>query len=691
MPFRITCVLATALCIICIGAEGIAAPSTTSSSAGPKSLDLSGAENTWFYGYYGQIGQRGFFGDYNVDASSTPGRFASLNGWIGNPPPTGDIANALVSGTNAAISTVDLNTTPQYGTDLVNLKARYTINTYVTSSAPGAVTPISVGQLTLWSVKVRTPLADIRIGKQVFRKGCSLQFSDNRTNEYLMLERTYVVPDLLGSLVARGVLPKGAMSWFKPHTWLRYKKVAGQPEPDDVVFCGGESEICASDSNSKGGDEKTDAGSTDTEDSPEATTGAKDPSTDDAPYAWAYAGPGALRIGIGCFFWQTPSPFPGSSPQFPPGFRTLSPFIDPITGLPVPFNVKLLNQNDLGLNALNNLIGAITYTSSDLEVGIGCLRSTYHQGPESLVPLQASSTVAFPSPPIVLVRASSPTFESYVTEGWSYLKYNNGDFFINTELDWFNRVFRFQRSLDGTFFGYPDTTDGSGSLFAPRYWESWRYMAEVGAVFGPLAVRFFYSFMPGPDRRHGVLIDRQPFVQENPQQALGLFDPYSSLLSYRFGAGVNAPGHISDASVYAVKLDYLLAANLLIEGSFMKAIRNSHGYAVGYIRPTASLSSFGGVTYREPSGSTFTEPAPSIPEKDLGWEAMAAITWKLMEEWVLVTRVSYWQPGRWFNYACIDKSVPNWDIPSQSNNWGIRPDRAIDAILGFELTLGASY
>ena len=108
------------------------------------SLDLSGAENTWFYGYYGQLGSRGFFGDYDVDASSTGGLFASLNGWVGNPlqqvfvanpstaataaPPTQpDIANALVSGTNAATSQMLLNINPKYGNDWLTLKARYTI------------------------------------------------------------------------------------------------------------------------------------------------------------------------------------------------------------------------------------------------------------------------------------------------------------------------------------------------------------------------------------------------------------------------------------------------------------------------------------------------------------------------------------------------------------------------------------
>ncbi len=214
-------------------------------------------------------------------------------------------------------------------------------------------------------------------------------------------------------------------------------------------------------------------------------------------------------------------------------------------------------------------------------------------------------------------------------------------------------------------------------------------------MFGPLVTRVFYCFMPGPDRRHGVYIDRQPFIQELPQQAFGLFDPYSSLLSYRFGAGVNAPGHISDASVFAVKLDYALAANLFLEGSLLYAIRNSHGYAMGFVRPDISAvtvaKNFGNVVYAEPPGSTPTIPAPSIPERDLGWEATTAILWELLEGWAVSARVSCWRPGKWFNYACIDKGVLNWDHPSAANGWGVRPDRVIDPVISFEISLGATY
>ncbi|MGA8830271.1 MAG: hypothetical protein ACLQT6_10810 [Desulfomonilaceae bacterium] len=75
--------------------------------------------------------------------------------------------------------------------------------------------------------------------------------------------------------------------------------------------------------------------------------------------------------------------------------------------------------------------------------------------------------------------------------------------------------------------------------------------------------------------------------------------------------------------------------------------------------------------------------------RDLGWEVDVGMVWKLLENWRLYIRGVYWQPGKWFNYSCVDKSVPQWDSPSSANNYGINPNRTIDSILGFELFLDA--
>ena len=77
-------------------------------------------------------------------------------------------------------------------------------------------------------------------------------------------------------------------------------------------------------------------------------------------------------------------------------------------------------------------------------------------------------------------------------------------------------------------------------------------------------------------------------------------------------------------------------------------------------------------------GDVFVAPnvnnlSPTIPDKDLGYEIDAGVDWKLLEGWTLGVLVGRWQPGKWFSYACVDKSVPGWsDIGSNfaANNYG---------------------
>jgi hypothetical protein len=380
----------------------------------------------------------------------------------------------------------------------------------------------------------------------------------------------------------------------------------------------------------------------------------------------AYYEPGHLSIGLGFMPWEKIL-LPGD-----PGTRVS------------------WNLNDINAASFRNFIGYLKYYSGNMSAEIGTLHIETHQGPE----LQQTAAR----------RLNTPTKEIYTTEGWFVLQYNNGRYFLGAELDWFNRIWRLQRSQSG-FFQNPDDvvapvlpefmtdpgSDLSGrSRFAPQYWESWRFMVQGGVYCGPSSLRLFYAYLPGQDRRHGILIDRQPFIQEPEQAALGLFNPYSVLLSYLYGSGVDAPTYINAASVYAVKFDYMLAANLLLECSFLKAYRTSDGYGLGFVRP--NTAAFGNVTYA--IQGNFLNPAPGIPENDLGWELMGSLLWKLVEldaqNWTIEARVSYWRPGRWFNYACIDRSVPLWEIPGPGNNWGVNPNREIDPVLGFEVRLGAS-
>jgi hypothetical protein len=333
------------------------------------------------------------------------------------------------------------------------------------------------------------------------------------------------------------------------------------------------------------------------------------------------------------------------------------------------------NPEDHNGTRAAHVLGYVRYTASYMDMGVGGFYLTFNEGPE------AQHTA--------IARASAAPSTTVSTEGWMYFKFSDGRFFFNSEADWYYLTLRYQGSQDGTFFGNPpEITTGGGSRFAPSYIESWRYMSEFGLLAGPTKLSFLLAHMPGPDRRNGILIDRQPFIQEQDKSAYGVYYPYCLLMAKVYESGVNSFRDMSDSNVAAGRLDYMLASNLEVYASLTYARRVSHGYTWGCIGPNTDPKAFGKVDFSRQTAVYV--PAPSIPDRDLGWEVDVGVAWKLLEDWRIHCRGAYWNPGRWFNYACVDRSVPNWDKPSSANNFGVNPDRTIDPVLGFELYLDAA-
>ena len=328
------------------------------------------------------------------------------------------------------------------------------------------------------------------------------------------------------------------------------------------------------------------------------------------------------------------------------------------------------NFEDQNAARTAHVLSYVRYTAGNIDAGIGGFYWVFHDGPEGCLSTQD--------------RASTPPSTTSGTEGWIYFKCTNGRLFFNAEADWYYRTIRYQSSQDGTFDGEPAIPfPGGGSRFAPKYVESWRYMLELGGLFGPMKLSFLLCHMPGPDRRHGILIDKQPFIQESGRGAYGVFYPYCLLMAKYYRAGVDSYRDMSASDVVAGQLQYMVASNLDITTSIMLARRASHGYGYGYIRPDPGKPANVNFEHR----GTFSDPAPSIPNNDLGWELNLGIAWKLLENWELYLRAAYWQPGKWFNFACTDKSISNWDNPSSLNNWGTNPNRVIAPVTGIELYL----
>ena len=91
----------------------------------------------------------------------------------------------------------------------------------------------------------------------------------------------------------------------------------------------------------------------------------------------------------------------------------------------------------------------------------------------------------------------------------------------------------------------------------------------------------------------------------------------------------------------------------------MWAERTSNGYGWGCISPAFPAAPTGNVAFAINGAAG----SPNIPDRALGWEVDAGFDWKLLEGFTTNFTIAYWAPGKWFNYACIDRSDPCVECP----------------------------
>lgn len=342
----------------------------------------------------------------------------------------------------------------------------------------------------------------------------------------------------------------------------------------------------------------------------------------------------------------------------------------------------------------------ITYRSGPYDLGVIInIGSNSHRGGERVIAAPAD-------------RVTGNYRDRSDFYGGAYFKYYNGLVFFNAETDFYQRTDRNRQKL----------ADGSPQAgIRDTYIEHWRWMVEVHALVGPAKASVLYAWSAGDDRRGNqvlnvngapnqatgnvTFIDRRGALYSSSFSNTGLFRPYSYLMVYGYGLGIfinpdTGNGYAEDASLWAGRVDYPVAANLNLYASLMYSNRvSSSGFAWGCISPDAAATDGSILRRVGQSGGTYVADrvgAPNIPDTGLGYEFDAGFTWRLLEGLTLNTTFAYWQPGDWFKWACVDKNVPNWGtagVLGSTNplDWGVNPDRGISPIYGMEIVLKGEF
>jgi hypothetical protein len=232
----------------------------------------------------------------------------------------------------------------------------------------------------------------------------------------------------------------------------------------------------------------------------------------------------------------------------------------------------------------------------------------------------------------------------------AFLKYNNGRFFAAAEYAW--------ADLDVYRLGLPQS-----------YLEGYHWFSEIGGVAGPSKLRLMYAQASGPVLNNGTDIFGLNVKLYTPfavnYQAMR---PYQFLMFETYAGGNDTfnelvllsddHGMMSDAYCFAGRLDYAIACNLNIWGSYIWAHRLERA---GFLKggklsngAPATLAQhllFVTQNFGAASGLAGGPINPYVDDGYLGWEANLGLDWKLLENMNMHVQYSYWQPGDWFTQA----------------------------------------
>ncbi len=289
--------------------------------------------------------------------------------------------------------------------------------------------------------------------------------------------------------------------------------------------------------------------------------------------------------------------------------------------------------------------------------------------------------------PLTTISTTRKASYDYQGDIWFlYFKYNNGRYFANAEYVWADLKRRTALVTDAN--GGLVTGDAEIPNYRPSNTEFYGGFGEAGVMAGPAKLSFVFAIAAGsvannsnPTKTyndHSI----NPLAME-PYQWL-IFDTYAGGNDQYVVSSLTSPstrGSMSDAYCYAARLDYAVAANLNVYGSYLWAHRlEEYGTHVGdYTSHDVTGDATTLPTFRGRLGYTDTATNWYVPDGHLGWEVGLGADWKILEGLTWSNRVHYWQPGKWFTFAYQSLAGDGALAARQAH---VVQDR--DAILGYE-------
>jgi hypothetical protein len=243
-----------------------------------------------------------------------------------------------------------------------------------------------------------------------------------------------------------------------------------------------------------------------------------------------------------------------------------------------------------------------------------------------------------------------------------FMKYNNGRVFANLEYNWVVADLYWSRM------------NGVGGAI-PRHDEGYLWFSEAGAFAGPAKVSLLYAISSGRVFNDGSGFSAATGHSNNKNyRPLAINDqaiePYQYLMFNTYAGGNNGGwntydinftpnevGKMTDAFCFAGRVDYAVASNLNVYGTYMWAHRLERaGFLAGGRNSNGGL---GNATVAAAQawkalnnpGSIAAGLNPYVDDGFIGWETNLGFDWKLLENFTFSMKYAYWQPGEWFDQA----------------------------------------